>query len=140
MAFGNSGAGYTFTINGVNFNGHGNIKMLTLDSDAKDDTPITLHFDGADYQVGTGKIFIAYQALIWLQQTGLIGRKGESGSGNGAISKEVLKFSNGTTVPWMTDCIGVFVAGKYVTAETDSTGGTYNIKTGSVLYGAEVDA
>jgi len=132
--------GYEFTINGVNFNGHTNIKMLTLDGNAEDDDPITLHDEGEDYQVGTGKVFIAFQALIWLEQTAMVGRIGESDTADGAISKEVLKFSNGTQLPFMEACIGVFAAGKYVTAESDSASDNYTIKSGSVLYGVEVDA
>ena len=132
--------GYEFTINGVNFNGYANIKMLTLDGNAEDDDPITLHDAGVDYQVDTGKVFIAFQALIWLEQIALIGRIGESDAADGAITKEVLKFSKGVQVPFMESCIGVFAAGKYVTAETDSASDNYAIKSGSVLYGVEVDA
>jgi len=132
--------GYEFTINGVNFNGYANIKMLTLDANAEDDDPHTLHDAGVDYQVGVGKVFIAFQALIWLEQIALVGRIGESDEADGAITKEVLKFSKGVQVPFMESCIGVFAAGKYVTAETDSNSDNYTIKSGSVLYGVEVDA
>ena len=132
--------GYEFTINGVNFNGYANIKMLTLDGNAEDDDPITLHDAGVDYQVGVGKVFIAFRALIWLEQIAMVGRIGESDSADGAITKEVIKASNGTQVPFMTDVIGVFAAGKYITAETDSASDNYTIKSGSVLYGVEVDA
>ena len=132
--------GYEFTINGVNFNGYANIKMLTLDGNAEDDDPITLHDAGVDYQVGVGKVFIAFQALIWLEQIAMVGRIGESDSADGAITKEVIKASNGTQVPFMTDVIGVFAAEKYVTAESDSASDNYTIKSGSVLYGVEVDA
>jgi len=132
--------GYEFTINGVNFNGYANIKMLTLDGNAEDDDPLTLHDAGVDYEVPTGKVFIAFQALIWLQQTAMVGRIGESDTADTAISKEVLKFSNGTVLPFMESCIGVFAAGKFITAETDSSNDNYTIKSGSVLYGVEVDA
>ena len=132
--------GYEFTINGVNFNDYDNIKTLTLDGNAEDDDPITLHDAGVDYQVGTGKVFIAFQALIWLEQIALVGRIGESDAADGAITKEVLKFGKGVQTPFMEPCIGVFAAGKYVTAETTSNSDNYTIKSGSVLYGVEVDA
>lgn len=131
---------YEFTINGVNFDGYEKIKTLTLDGNAKDDVPVTLHDEGSDYEVGEGKVFIAFQALIYLEQNVAIGRIGEAASENGAIAKEVLKFSNGTNLPFMTDCIGVFAAGTFVTAETDNTNTSYEMVSGSVLYGVEVDA
>jgi len=74
---------------------------------------VTLHDEGSDYEVGEGKVFIAFQALIYLEQNVVIGRIGEAASANGAIAKEVLKFSNGTNLPFMTDCIGVFAAGTF---------------------------
>ena len=131
--------GYEFTINGVNFNGYTNIKMLTLDGNAEDDDPITLHDAGVDYEVPADHIFIAFQALVWLEQIAMVGRIGESDTADAAISKEVLKFSNGTQVPFMEQCIGVFAAGKFVTAESDSASDNYTIKSGSVLYGVEID-
>jgi len=133
-------ASYEFSINGVNFDGYENIKMLTLDGNAEDDDPITLHDGGSDYEVPTGKVFIAFQALVWLEQIAMVGRIGESDTADGAISKEVLKMSNGTQVPFMTDCYGVFTAGKFITAETDAANDNYQIKSGSCLYGVEVDA
>lgn len=132
--------GYEFTINGVNFNGYANIKMLTLDADAEDDDPKPFNFEGSPYQVGATKIFIVFQALIKLQQTDVIGRIGEADSSGGAISKEVLKLSQGTILPFMVDCWGVFTSGKYITAETDSSSDVYQLQSGSVLYGVEVDA
>ena len=132
--------GYEFTINGVNFNGYAKIKTLTLDGNAEDDDPITLHDEGVDYVVPTGKVFICFQALVWLQQVQMIGRIGESDSADGAITKEVLKLSQGNTLPFLTNCHGVFTAGKYITAETDSASDNYTIQSGSVLYGVEVDA
>lgn len=135
--------GYEFTINGVNFNGHDNIKILTLNTDARDNVPISLHdaSTGTDYVVGTDKVFIAFQSLIYNQTNSLVSRIGEGDvkDGDGAgITKEVLKFSNGTALPFMTSCIGIFVATKFITAETNDN--TNYIKTGSVLYGVEVDA
>ena len=130
--------GFEFTVNGVNFDGYSGIKMLTLDGNAEDDDPITLHDAGVDYQVPSGHIFVAFQALVWLEQIAMVGRIGESDTANGAISKEVIKVSNGTQVPFMTDVVGVFAAGKYVTAESDSASDNYTIKSGSVLYGVEV--
>ena len=132
---------YEFTINGVNFNGYGNIKLLTLDSDAKDDNPQTLHDAGSNYQVGTGKVFIAFQAMIYIYNASEMGRIGEAdvkyGDGAG-ITKEVLKLDNGTNLPFMTPCVGVFGSGKFITAETTSN--SVAMKVGSILYGVEVDA
>jgi len=133
--------GYAFSINGVNFDSHTKIKSLTLDGDAKDNTPLTLHDAGADYQVPTGKVFIAYQAMIYIYNASEMGRIGEAVAkdGDGAgITKEVLKLANGTNLPFMTSCIGVFTAGKFITAETTST--SVVMKSGSILYGVEVDA
>lgn len=137
--------GYEFTIKGVNFNGYAKIKSLFLEGDAEDDDPITLHHYNVggtleDYQVPTGKVFISFQALVWLQQVQMVGRIGESDAFDEAITKDILKFSQGNTLPFITDCYGVFAAGKFVTAETDSASNTYQIKSGTVLYGVEVDA
>lgn len=131
---------YEFSINGINFDGYENIKMLTLDGNAESDDPITLHDDGADYEVPADKVFIAFQALVWLEQIAMVGILGESGTADAAIVKEVLKLGNGTQVPFMTDCYGVFTAGNFVTAESDSAADNYTIKSGSVLYGVEIDA
>lgn len=131
---------YEFSVNGVNFDGYENIKMLTLDGNAEGDDPITLHDAGVDYEVPTGKVFIAFQALVWLEQIAMVGIIGESGTADTAHSKEVLKLGNGTQVPFMTDCYGVFTAGKFITAESDSNSDNYTIKSGSALYGVEVDA
>jgi len=137
--------GYEFTINGVNFNGYAKIKSLFLEANAKDDVPKTLHHyndEGAleDYKVPEDKVFISFQAMIYLEQTTVIGRIGESDTADGAISKEILKFSNGTNLPFITNCYGVFAAEKYITAETDSSNASYEMVSGSVLYGVEVDA
>jgi len=131
---------YEFSINGINFDGYTKLKTLTLDGNAEDDDPITLHDAGADYEVPSGKVFIAFQALVWLEQIAMVGRIGESDTADAAISKEVLKLGNGTQVPFITDCYGVFTAGKFITAESDSNSDNYTIKSGSVLYGVEVDA
>ena len=130
---------YAFSIGGVNFNDYSKVKMLTLDSNADDAGPITLHDAGVDYQVPVGKVFIAFRALAKIEGTGsTIGRIGESDTADGAISREVLKLANGTIYPFMVSIIGIFVAGKYVTGESDH--GTYTMQTGTVLYGIEVDA
>ena len=131
---------YEFSINGVNFDGYAKLKTLTLDGNAEDDDPITLHDAGVDYEVPGDKVFIAFQALVWLEQIAMVGRIGESDTADNAITKEVLKLGNGTQVPFMTDCYGVFAAGKFITAETDSSNDNYQIKSGSVLYGVELDA
>ena len=132
---------YEFTINGVNFNGYAKIKSLTLDSEAKDNVPITLHDGGVDYQVPSTKIFIAFQAMIYIYNASEMGRIGEAdvkyGDGAG-ITKEVLKLDNGTNLPFMTPCVGVFGSGKFITAETTSN--SVAMKVGSILYGVEVDA
>jgi len=138
MGLSNATKTYPFSINGVNFDDYADIKMLTLDGNAEDDDPITLHDAGVDYEVPSGHIFVAFQALVWLEQTAMVGRIGESAEADAAIATEVLKFSNGTQLPFMTDCIGVFTAGTFITAESDSASDNYTIKSGSVLYGVEV--
>jgi len=135
---------YEFSIGGVNFNGHAKIKTLTLDTNAYNDHAYTLHdaSDGEDYQVPVGKVFISFQALVWLEQIAMVGRIGESTEADGVIDDtgEVLKLANGTLLPFMVNCVGVFSAGKYITAESDSGNDNYTIKSGSVLYGIETDA
>jgi len=132
--------GYKFTVNGINFNDYTKIKALTLDTGAYNDHAQTFHDGGDDYKPDTGKAFISFQALVWNQQLEMVGRIGEGTAvANEAITKEVLKLSNGTNKPFMVDCIGVFTAGKYVTAESDSGSSNYCLKAGTVLYGIEVD-
>lgn len=135
-----SALGYEFTINGINFTGYAKIKSLTLDTGAYNDHPQTLHDGGVDYVVPENKAFVAFQALVWNQQLEMVGRIGEGTAvANEAITKEVLKLSNGTNKPFMTNCYGVFTAGKYITAESDSGSSNYCLKSGTVLYGAEID-
>lgn len=131
--------GYDFTINGVNFNGYANIKSLTLDTGAYNDHPYTLHDAGIDYEVGATHIFVAYQVTAWNQQIAMLGRIGESDTADNVITKEILKLGNGTLLPFMESCIGVFTAGKFVTAESDSGSSNYCLKSGTVLYGVEID-
>lgn len=131
--------GYEFTINGINFNGYAKIKSLTLDTNAYDSHPYTLHDAGVEYEVPEGKAFIAFQALAWNQQIAMVGRIGESDTAGAVITKEVLKLGNGTLLPFMTNCYGVFTEGKFITAESDSGSSNYTLKSGTVLYGAEID-
>lgn len=132
--------GYQFTINGINFDGYAKIKSLTLDTGAYNDHPQTLHDGGIDYKPASGTVFVAFQALAWNQQLEMVGRIGEgTATPNEAITKEVLKLSNGTNKPFMTNCYGVFTAGKYITAESNSGSSNYCLQAGSVLYGAEID-
>ena len=143
MALGNVTKTYEFSINGINFDGQAKIKSLTLDTGAYNDHPQTLHDAGDDYEVPANKVFIAFQALVWNQQIAMLGRIGESVFGaeeNTVIDKEVLKLGNGTLLPFMTNCTGVFTAGHYITAESDDGSSNYCLKAGTVLYGVEVDA
>lgn len=143
--------GYEFTIRGINFNGYAKIKSLMLDTGAYNDHPQTLHFEGVDYRVpkngidgygGVNKIFVSFQALVWNQQLDMVGRIGESDAADGVIEAagEILKLSNGTKLPFMTNCTGVFRTGKFVTAESSNGSSTYCLKSGAVLYGVEIDA
>lgn len=138
---------YEFSINGVNFNGYAGIKTLILDALADSTHFTTLHHynvAGAkvDYQVPGGSVFIAYQAMIIMATTAAIGRIGESEEADGAgspggMEKDVLFFGNGTLLPFMTACYGVFTAGKFVTASAVSSS---DMEQYSVLFGVERDA
>jgi len=131
---------YEFSINGVNFNGYAKIKSLTLDTNAYNDHAYTLHDAGVDYEVPANKVFIAFRACGWCEQIAMVGRIGESDTADTVITKEVIKLGNGTQVPFMVDCSGIFATGKFVTAESSSGSSNYTLKSGTVLYGAEVDA
>ena len=136
--------GYEFTINGVNFNGYAKIKTLMLPSDCASGAFVTFHHYNAggtevDYQVPSdpAKVFIAFQALVYESYATGIGVVGETAAANTTpFTKEVLFLSNGTASPSMENCYGSFAAGKYVTASSIS----YIFKSGSALYGVEVDA
>lgn len=124
---------------GVSFDDPALAKILILPSDAKDDTPITFHdLDGDDYQVPGGKQFIVgrwnYQVYV-----GYVGRVGESDAADGAITKEVIKINARATEWFFDEVIGVYSAGKYVTAETTGTG-AYLMDADTTLYGVEIDA
>ena len=139
MSASNPAKTYEFSINGVNFDGPTNLKSLTLDGNAYSGNPITLHDGGDDYSVPANHVFVAFQALVWNQQLAMVGRIGEADTtANTAITKEVLKLSNGTLQPFMTDCYGVFAAGKFITAESNDGASNYSLKSGSTLYGAEI--
>lgn len=138
MPIGNLGAGYEFSINGVNFNGHGKIKTLMLSGDCASGAFVTFHDAAGDnYIVPNGKVFIAYQALAYESYETGIALVGETDAVDTTpFTKQVLFLSDGTNTPFMTDCYGVFAAGSYVTASSIS----YIFKSGSALYGVEVDA
>ena len=132
---------YEFTINGVNFDGHEKIKTLMLPSDCNSGTfkEFTHWLDGSEvnYFVPTGKVLIIFQALVYESNAAGIAVVGETTvAGTGPFTKEVLFLANGTALPSMENCWGVFAAGEYVTASSIS----YNFKSGSALYGVEVDA
>lgn len=131
------GTGYKYSLGGVNFDDFSQVKMLTLDANATDNTGRTLKDGGSAYKPGTGKAFIAFLVCAYIDEAGTIGRIGESSSIDGDIETEVLKFSEGKTKPFMQEVFGVFSAGEYINAETTLQGG--NLKSGSVLYGIEVD-
>jgi len=116
------------------------IQVLTLPSNAKDDTPVTFHDSGgSDYQVPANTLFISISALMTIP-SGEDGRVGESDAGDGALTREVLyiKDATGGQLEMFGDAqmIGVFRAGKYVTAE--STHSITGIASGAVLIGVEV--
>ena len=133
---------YEFTINGVNFNGYAKIKTLMLPSDCASGAFLTFHHwndEGSevDYEVPTSKVFIAYQALVYESNAAGIGVVGETDVADTTpFTKEVLFLSNGTALPSMENCWGTFAAGNFVTASSIS----YTFKSGSALYGVEVDA
>lgn len=56
---------------------------------------------------------------------------------DGAIKKAVLRFSTGTNLPFITDCIGIFGNNRFINASATSS--SY-FMAGSVLYGIEIDA
>ena len=126
---------------GIAFDDKSLIKTLILPSNAYDNVPITLHYNGVNYQVPAGKVFIVGRAM-WAVSIGTLhyGRVGESGIADGAISKEVLILNpHPTAGSWVyDDVIGIYTAGKYVTGETSST--TYYLYAGSTLYGVEIPA
>ena len=121
------------------------IRQLTLPGDADDDNPVTFHDeDGNDYQVPADTIFISINGLFQVDNTSAIVRIGESDAGDGAITREVVALTGivlGLAASeWgnVSDgqMVGVFRAGKYVTAETHTS--SYKLITDSVLYGIEV--
>jgi len=134
--------GYEFTINGINFDGHEKIKTLMLPSDCASGAFLTFHHwndagSEENYLVPSGKVFIAFQALVWESNASGLAFVGETAAADTTpFTKEVLFLSNGTALPSMENCWGVFAAGKYVTASSL----TYTFKTGSAVYGVEVDA
>ena len=133
---------YEFTINGVNFNGSNRIKTLMLPGDCASGAFVTLHHwntagSEENYEVPTGKVFIAYQALVYESNAAGIGVVGETDVADTTpFTKEVLFLSNGTALPSMENCWGTFAAGNFVTASSIS----YTFKSGSALYGVEIDA
>ncbi len=125
---------------GVSFDDKSLIKTLVLPSNARDNVPITFHDNGVDYQVPGGKVYIVGRAVWAIDDNTKYGRVGEADSADGALSKEVITLNpHPTAFRWMyDDIIGIFVATKYVTGETNST--TYGIGAGATLYGVEIDA
>lgn len=129
---------------GIAFDDKSLIKTLILPSAAKDDVPITFHNDaGANYQVPAGKVFIVGKVMLGngaSLNAPDYARIGESATADGAISKEVINLS-GVVNSWSyEDVIGVYAAGKYVTAETASTTSGHTVIAGTTLYGVEIPA
>lgn len=132
-----------YKIGGVAFDDKSLLKVLTLPSDADDDTPVTFHDStGSNYQVPIGKVFIAgllYMAILDLSKPARIG---ESDAADGGIITEVLfgltAIVTGTFIEL--NVLGVFSAEKYVTGGTTSTAASDALKTNSTIYGIEIDA
>jgi len=127
------GTGYKYSLGGVNFDDFSQVKMLTLDNTTTTSFK-TLHCPGStDYAVPGGKALIAFLFLVYNQDSGMVGRIGESGTADQSITKNVIKAANGTDKPSMEEVFGVFAENTYVTASD-------YLKSGTVLYGIEVDA
>ena len=123
----------------IYFDDYSKLKVLYLSANADDDTPRAMYdvATEAAYQVPTGKVFIAGRVTHYLDFDTVCGRIGEAATSGGVISKDVLAFGVGTGFPGTNDVIGVFSAGKYVTAE--SSDNSKQLRTPTVLYGVEVD-
>lgn len=126
----------------VAFDDYSLSKILTLPSEAKDDVPITFHDNGVDYQVPAGKVFIVGKIGLIMGNIVYHGRIGESDTADGAINKEILKGLGVDTIEVVKylDVLGVYTAGKYVTAETTGTGAGQEIDSDTTLFGVEITA
>ena len=124
---------------GISFDDNSLIRVLVLPSDADDAAPITFHLDGVDYQVPGGKVFMPGKVMAKIQSTLLPSRIGESDAADGAITKEVIFISTLVTADrWQElDVLGLYSAGKYVTAQTTDT---TQLRQYTTLYGVEIDA
>lgn len=129
-----------FSIGGVNFNDYRLIKMLCLDDYVDGDLFKSVHIAGGStpYQVPTGKVFIAFKVVARIESGNVNGIFGESATDGGAITKHVLRFSNGTTNWFTHDVIGIFAAGKYITGSTSDN--NVKMRDGGALYGIEIEA
>jgi len=115
------------------------IKTLWMSGQATDTSPKSLkRKDGEYYIVPAGKQFIAGLVQYHLDRTDYTGRIGESDAQNGAITKEVLSLPTNSQKPDLIEVLGVFSAGKYITAETSAWDKPMLEPT--FLYGVEVDA
>ncbi|GAJ15573.1 unnamed protein product [marine sediment metagenome] len=125
---------------GIAFDDKSLIKTLILPSIARDDNPITFHDNGVDYQVPVGKVFIVGHFVnIGTTTDAWVGRAGESDGADGAITRDVAQVEIEADVKSNSkDVLGVYTAGKYVTAESDTN--TTGPQQYSTLYGVEIDA
>ncbi len=125
---------------GIAFDDKNLIKTLFLPSSAKSNVPITFHDEGgSNYQVPGGKVFIAGRFCFAMSGSDALARAGESNAVDGVITKDVVVASTiAGGKAGFEDVLGVFTAGKYVTAGTNTT--AYTIVQNSALYGIEIDA
>lgn len=125
----------------IAFDDYSLAKVLILPSAAKDDVPITFHDAGEDYQVPVGKVFIVGKVSFNMGSLIPVSRFGESDVADGAITKEVVKLGVLLLDRWYyDDVLGIYTAGKYVTAETTSVDIGADVIADTTLYGVEIPA
>ncbi len=124
---------------GIAFDDKSLIKTLILPADADFVAPITYHDEaGNNYVVPVGKVFICGLMVFILTVSTVLPRAGESDGIDAAITKPVVTGASlAGSIAGSQEVIGLFAAGKYVTGSSSTTA---QHRTGSMLFGIEIDA
>ncbi len=124
---------------GIAFDDYAAVKHLVLPSNADEDAPVTFHDEaGNNYQVPSGKVFIAGKIIHQATSQTEVYRIGESASADGALAKVRIRINVTQSVWNRDDIMGVFDADTYVTCNGTANLSSQELKAESSLDGVEI--
>lgn len=130
-----------FDIGGYICEDYNELKTLICFDDPTSSARKTFHYWDGDswenYQVPTGKVYIAGAISYWTDYATNKGIIGESDAVDSTITKQLFMCGNANINSGFQEVYGRFTAGKYVTAQTSSG---FSLRKPTYIYGVEIDA